>query len=80
MSSKALKEIAENPVLLEVARKAIEDALLDFRDDRIFTLRNNGLVIKESNGEESSVIRFGSEVAMAIGLKAIAKFIEENNE
>ena len=71
----SLLEIAEDEKLLEVGRKAIEDTLVEFRDGRLSALRNNGLVIKERNGDASSTIRLGAEDALRIGLKAIAKYI-----
>ena len=71
-----LAEIAENNELLEVGRKAIEDVLIDWRDNRLseFT-RGSGLVIREKDGQESSIIRLGSEDALRIGLKAIAEVL-----
>jgi hypothetical protein len=74
-------DIAKNPVLLEVGRKAIEDALRTCRDNRIseFT-RGNGLVIREKDGTDSSIIRFGPETALQIGLTAIAKYLEERQD
>jgi len=75
---KFLLEIADNPALLEIARAAVEDALIEFRDSRIAEIRNNGLVCKEANGTASSVIRFGTETAMRIGLRAIADKLEFN--
>lgn len=66
-----LKEIYDNPELLEVGRKAIEDALISFRDSRISVFRNNGLVIREKDGKNSHVIRLGPEDALRIGLRAI---------
>jgi hypothetical protein len=74
-----LTELADNRELLEVARKAIEDELIWMRDNHAFILRNNGLVIREQDGRDSSVIRFGPEDAMRIGLKAIAKHIDKTN-
>jgi hypothetical protein len=70
-----LREIANDNDLLEVGRKAIEDALVDFRDSHIFVIRNNGLVIKSRDGKDSYIIRFGPEDAIRIGLKAIAKHL-----
>lgn len=57
--------IAENDSLLEIGRKAIEDALVEWRDSRMsmFT-RGNGLVIREKDGSDSSIIRFGPESAL----------------
>lgn len=70
-----LAEIAENNELLEIGRKAIEDLLVKLRDSRIFVLRNNGLVIRERDGKESSDIRMGSEDALRIGLRAISEHL-----
>ena len=73
-----LKELADNRELLEVARKAIEDELIWMRDAHVSSpFRNNGLVVKEKDGKHSSIIRFGAEEAMRIGLKAISKHLEE---
>lgn len=58
---------------LEAGRKAIEDELIWMRDDHIFMVRGNGLVIRERDGSPSSVIRMGPEDALRIGLKAIAE-------
>jgi hypothetical protein len=67
-----LLKIAEDQELLEIGRKAIEDALIEFRDDRLSTpMRGNGLVIREKDGKDSSIIRMGPEMALSIGLKAI---------
>lgn len=72
-----LSEIAKDEGLLEVGRKAIEDSLVELRDLRISVLRNNGLVIKERDGQNSSVIRMGPEDALRIGLSAIVKYLEK---
>jgi hypothetical protein len=71
-----LRKIAEDDALLEIGRKAIEDQLVEMRDARMFTIRNNGLVIREADGKESSTIRLGSEVALKIGLEAIAEHLK----
>jgi hypothetical protein len=58
--------------LLEVGRKAIEDMLVEWRDARLSEFnRGNGLVIRERDGRDSDVIRFGSETALRIGIKAM---------
>ncbi len=79
MEIKFLRDITEDPELLEVARFEIQRVLLEFRDSRISQMRNNGLVIKEKDGEDSHVIRLGPEDALRIGLKAIADHIEKKN-
>ena len=68
-----MKEVVEaSGELLEIGRKAIEDTLVEWRDNRLseFT-RGNGLVIKEKDGTDSSIIRFGPETALRIGLRAM---------
>jgi hypothetical protein len=68
-----IEDVLANESLRETARLEVEDALIELRDMRISTFRNNGLVIREENGEESSIIRLGFEAALCIGLKAILK-------
>lgn len=60
------------PADYERARKKIEDILIDFRDSRISFMRNNGLVVKEYDGEPSSVIRMSIEECLRIGLRELA--------
>lgn len=63
-----------NEELLEIGRKAIEDTLVDWRDNRLSEFnRGNGLVIREEDGRDSSIIRFGPETALRIGLKAMVQ-------
>ena len=77
---KRILEVANDTVLLEIGRKAVEDVLVDYRDSRIGQFqRGNGLVIKESNGTPSNIIRIGTEDALRIGLQAIAKYMEKSN-
>lgn len=58
----------------EVARKAIEDVLVEFRDGHMWLLgRGNGLVIRSRDGSDSAIIRLGPEDAVRIGLKAIVE-------
>ena len=81
MNTETLNIIAEDKRLLEVGRKAVEDVLVDFRDNDIsmFT-RGNGLVVREKDGKDSSIIRLGPEDAIRIGLKAISKVMEAEHE
>lgn len=73
-----LSDVYNSAELLEVGRKAVEDALIVLRDNRISRNRNNGLVIKEYDGTSSSVIRLGPEEAIRIGLKAIEEHLNSN--
>ena len=69
-----LLKITDDERLIEVGRKAIEDALIEMRDLRASEfLRGNGLVIREADGTDSHIIRFGPETALRIGLTAIAE-------
>lgn len=74
-----LEAISNDDALLEVGRKAIEDLLIELRDQRICQpLRRNGLIIREKDGTESNIIRFGPETALRVGLKAIADHLKTN--
>jgi hypothetical protein len=71
-----LRELSESDELLEIGRLAVEDELIEWRDSRLSTLRENGLVIRERDGSPSNVIRFGSETAVKVALMAIAEYLE----
>ena len=74
-----LRQIAADDELIEIGRKAIEDNLIEWRDARMSAIgRGNGLVVNEVDGQPSKVIRFGPEVALRIGLKAIATRLEQS--
>ena len=76
-----IKAIANDKILLEVGRAAVEDMLIDWRDSRLSeAMRGNGLVIREKDGTESSTIRFGPETCIRIGLIAIAKHLGEKKD
>jgi len=75
-----IKDLVDNKELIEVARKAIEDFLIELRDSRISQpFRGNGLVVNEADGSPSHTIRMGPEAAMVIGLKAIVKHLENQS-
>jgi hypothetical protein len=74
----ALRHIANDHELLwNIARRAIEDELIDWRDNGRFVLRNNGFVVKYSDGTPSDIIRFGPEVGVRIALLALADHFDE---
>lgn len=79
MTKQELLALAENSLLMEVGRLAIEETLIWMRDDHIFMLRNNGFTIKEKDGTPSSIIRMGPEQGLRIALKAIAEKLEDGN-
>jgi hypothetical protein len=55
---------------LEAARLAVEDMLVEFRDSRMFVLNNNGFVIKERDGTDSSIIRLSTAMGLSVGIRA----------
>lgn len=62
---------------LAAAHKAVEDALVEFRDGRISVLnRANGFVIRERDGELSSIMRLGTRDGLRIGIKAYLAALE----
>lgn len=55
--------------LIERIRLKIEDELIDRRDSRIVILsRENGLVVREKDGTESSLIRMTTKEAIIIAI------------
>jgi len=73
-----IKKIEDSNELLELGRKAIEDVLVEWRDNRMSQFnRGNGLVIREKDGKDSHIIRFGPETALRIGLKAIRQALKK---
>lgn len=74
----ALRQLADdNELLYNVARRAIEDELIEWRDSRLsMPLRRNGFVVCEKDSEPSSVIRFGPETGVRIALNALAAHLE----
>jgi len=74
MTKQELLDLANDDEMMEVARIAIEAKLVEFRDARISLLmRGNGLVIRETDGTDSYIIRLGAETAVSIALRAIAE-------
>lgn len=73
----SLEEVVGRPDLLEIARRAVEDELIDLRDSGMFILRNNGFSVKERDGTPSNVMRLGTEMGMQIGLEAIIEHLKK---
>jgi len=62
---------------LTAAHLAVEDALVDFRDNRISVLGPaNGFVIRERDGQESSVMRLGTRDGLRIAITAYLAAID----
>lgn len=71
MADKLLSEVTDQEIY-EVARRAVEDALVDMRDSRIGILgRGNGLVIREADGSASDVIRLTTDGAIRLAIDAL---------
>jgi hypothetical protein len=75
--AKALRELAEDPEALYAVRAGLEDMLVGMRDSRMFMgygnrLPANGLVIREYDGSDSSVIRIGTREAVRHTLRLLA--------
>lgn len=72
-----LRALAGDAAALGAAHIKLEDLLIELRDDRISLMnRGNGLVVREQDGTESSMIRIGTRDAVRIGLLAIADELE----
>jgi hypothetical protein len=68
-----LRAISENSDLLTLAHLAVEDELADLRDRHMWVgIHGNGLVIKERDGNESSIIRLGTREGIRMALAALA--------
>lgn len=72
-----LRNIADNPELMEAAHLAIEDHLVKMRDAGMFTgPHGNGFVVREEDGSPSEVIRMGTRPGIVMALNAIADRID----
>lgn len=63
-------EIVVDDDALEVARKAVEDVLIEFRDNGVFVLVPNGFVIRYRDGSLSDVMRLSTRDGLRVGIKA----------
>jgi hypothetical protein len=72
-----LQAVVEDVELLEVMRKAIEDELIDWRDEMRFMVCGNGFSIREKDGSPSPIIRFRTDIGLRIALNALAKHLAE---
>lgn len=77
--AEALRLLAADEALMwNVARAAVEDELIEFRDSglNMGVGRSNGLVVRYEDGTPSDIIRFGPEYAIRIALEAIAASLD----
>lgn len=67
--------LIDDAELLEVMRKAIEDKLIEWRDEMRFMICGNGFSVCERDGSPSPIIRFRTDVGLRIGLRALAEHL-----
>lgn len=73
-----LRRLADDPDLMQKAHVAVENVLIEWRDDRLsMLLCANGLVVKEKDGTPSSIIRLGTRAAIQLSLRELANILEE---
>lgn len=80
--SEVLRRIsADQKIMYEIGRLAVEDVLVSLRDSCIsFPMRNNGCVIKSKEGEASSIIRLPVEDVVRIAMEAMADYLEKDKK
>lgn len=76
--SEILREILNDPELIEVARLKIEDFLIEMRDSGCFIYgRGNGFTVNSYDGQPSSAMRLGTPEGIRMALDAIADKLGE---
>lgn len=68
--ARARKAMQLDERALSVARRVVEDVLVEFRDHGISTDSGNGLVIRSADGTSSSIQRLSTEDGLQIGISA----------
>lgn len=64
---------------LAIARRSVEDLLVEFRDRRCSTISGNGLVILEADGTPSSTVRLSTRDGLQIGITAYLAATQSTN-
>lgn len=76
-----IRKVASDDSLIEIGRKAIEDLLVEMRDDRMsMPLHGNGFVIKERDGSPSDIIRMSTPMGLRVALNAICTYLDKLEE
>lgn len=65
-----MAEINIDPHALEVARLAVENTLIEFRDSAMFMVGGNGFVVRNKDGSPSEIMRLSTAFGLQIGIKA----------
>ena len=68
--------LVEDDALIEVMRKAVEDELVEWRDEMRFMACGNGFSIRSREGEPSAIIRFRTDIGLRLALRALARHLE----
>lgn len=73
-----LKSITEDNVLMTIAHLAIEEELIQLRDDGMWLgMHANGFTCNNRDGSPSGVMRFGTRHGLVLALEAIAESTPE---
>jgi hypothetical protein len=63
---------------LTAAHKAVEDVLVELRDQQISVLdRGNGFVIRDPDGQPSSIMRLSARDGLRIGIAAYLSRLDD---
>lgn len=73
--SALLRNIADDPKLIEAARIQIEDLVIEMRDSGMFVLNRNGIAAHNYDGTPNGLIRISTAMAIQIALREIADHI-----
>lgn len=74
----ALLQVLADEQLVQLARRAIDKAAFDMRDNRTSVIDiATGVVHNERDGRSSNIIRLSNRDAFVIGLSAIVKRLQQ---
>lgn len=76
VKASALREILKDPEMMEIARLAVEDELMEWRDAMRFVSNRNGFAILNRDGSPSNVIRLSTVMGLHTALNAMADRLE----
>lgn len=72
-----LRKLADDRLAIQTVHIALEDELIELRDDRIsFPFRANGLVVREKDASPSDAIRIPTDEAVKRVIKILADYVE----
>lgn len=71
-----LRELADDPKLVEEVRLELEKTLIEMRDHNMFAACRNGLAITDMDGKPNGIIRVGTGRAIQMALRTMANKME----